>query len=335
MSHIPTIDISAFRKGSKEEKQAIASEVDTICQTTGFLVITGHGVPEDILEAAWSNAWAFFDLPMEQKLRSQSSEPGCPRGYFPLEMEALAKTQGADTPPDLKEMFSIGQHRKPGHLPPGSDGDFFFGANIWPAEPDQLQQAWLAYYTAMERLGADLMTLFAAALHLPEAYFTPHHTTTISALRASNYPATDKALQPGQQRAGAHSDYGSLTILKSDIAVGGLEVLMPTGEWAMAPRIPDSFIINIGDMMARWTNDRWVSTLHRVVSPAADEGGLSKRRQSLAFFYQPDWDAEIKCISTCLSAGEQPKFSMVQSGPYLMQRFGVSIDQPGHTPGLR
>ncbi|MEE2709003.1 MAG: 2-oxoglutarate and iron-dependent oxygenase domain-containing protein [Gemmatimonadota bacterium] len=326
MPHISTIDLSAFRKGSKDQKKTVAAQVDDICRETGFLVITGHDIPPDIIDSAWTEAGTFFCLPLERKLLSRVDEQGCPRGYFPFEMETLARTRGYRTPPDLKEMFSIGQNRKPERLPPGPSAEFFFGDNIWPPEPEDFRRAWLAYYVAMEHLGAEIMTLFAAALHLHSDYFGPHHTTSISALRASHYPSTDKVLMCGQQRAGAHSDYGSLTILKSDLEVGGLEVQLPTGEWASAPRIPDSFIINIGDMMARWTNDRWVSTLHRVVSPAASEGGLSSRRQSLAFFYQPDWDARISCIPTCLAPGEQPKHSDVHSGDYLMERFSTSID---------
>lgn len=326
MPSITTIDLSAFRHGTDEEKQSLATLVDNICKTTGFLVITGHNVPSQIIDDAWTAARIFFNLSVEKKQEARSDLPGCPRGYFPFEMEALARTQGSETPPDLKEMFSIGQHRRPERLPPGTNADFFFGENIWPSEPPGFKQAWLAYYTAMERLGGEIMTLFAAALRLPPDYFAPYHTTTISALRASNYPATQKALLPGQQRAGAHSDYGSLTILKSAPEVGGLEILLPSGEWASAPDVPDSFIINLGDMMARWTNDRWVSTLHRVVSPASEEGGLSRGRQSMAFFYQPDWDARISCIPTCLAAGEQPKYPDVQSGPYLIDRFNTSID---------
>ena len=326
MSHISTIDLSAFRNGTEDQRQSVAAQVDDICRETGFLVITGHGILPDVIDSAWTEARRFFSLPLERKLLARDDEPGCPRGYFPFEMETLAKTRGNETPPDLKEMFSIGQNRRPERFPPGPEAEFFFGENIWPFEPENFKRAWLAYYVAMEELGAELMKLFAAALHLPSDYFGPYHTTSISALRASHYPATEKALVPGQQRAGAHSDYGSLTILKSDLEVGGLEVLLSTGEWASAPRIPNSFIINIGDMMARWTNDRWVSTLHRVVSPAASEGGLASRRLSLAFFYQPDWDARISCIPTCLTPGEEPKHPDVHSGAYLMERFRTSID---------
>ena len=126
--------------------------------------------------------------------------------------------------------------------------------------------------------------------------------------------------QPGQIRAGAHTDYGSLTILLPQAGSRGLEIIAPNGEWTPVPPVPGAFVINIGDLMARWTNDRWVSTVHRVVNPPAQEGGRD-RRQSMAFFHQPNWHAEIKVLDVCLAAGEAPKYEPVLSGPYLMGKF--------------
>ncbi|WP_292329531.1 2OG-Fe(II) oxygenase family protein [Mesorhizobium sp.] len=121
-------------------------------------------------------------------------------------------------------------------------------------------------------------------------------------------------------RAGAHTDYGSLTILLPQPGSRGLQIVTPGGEWAEVPPVPGAFVINIGDLMARWTNDRWVSTVHRVVNPPAQQGGKD-RRQSMAFFHQPNWDAEIAVLDACLSEGEAPKYEPVRSGPYLMGKF--------------
>jgi isopenicillin N synthase-like dioxygenase len=145
------------------------------------------------------------------------------------------------------------------------------------------------------------------------------------ALRCINYPASDEPRLPEQKGAGEHSDYGSITILKSDPDVPGLEIKLPSGRWAKAPLVEDAFIINIGDMMARWTNDRWVSTLHRVVQPNSADSGAS-RRQSMAFFHNTSFDAEIECISTCLGAGEQPKYRPVLAGQYLRERFTMAAN---------
>jgi len=168
------------------------------------------------------------------------------------------------------------------------------------------------------------MGLFAAALKLPDDHFQGFIDAPVSALRALNYPAQQRAPREGQLRAGAHTDYGSLTILLPQEGSRGLEIASRDGGWIEAPAIPGAFIINIGDLMQRWTNDRWVSTLHRVVNPAAGAGG-SARRQSLAFFHQPNWFAEIACLEVCLAPGGRPKYAPVLSGPYLMSKFKATV----------
>ncbi len=176
----------------------------------------------------------------------------------------------------------------------------------------------------MEDLAARIMQVFAVALHLPEDAFAATIDKPISALRALNYPEQAVPPKPGQLRAGAHTDYGSLTILLPQAGSGGLQILDPAGEWVDVPPVPGAFVINIGDLMARWTNDRWVSTLHRVVNPQL-AAGASSRRQSFAFFHQPNWHQEIACLPTCLAPGEKPKYEPVLSGPYLMSKFQATV----------
>ena len=168
------------------------------------------------------------------------------------------------------------------------------------------------------------MRVFAVALKMPEDAFEPTIDKPISALRALNYPEQAVPPKPGQLRAGAHTDYGSLTILLPQPGSGGLQIVDPSGNWIDVPPVPGAFVINIGDLMARWTNDRWVSTLHRVVNPEL-AAGASSRRQSFAFFHQPNWDQEIVCLPTCLAAGETSKFEPVRSGPYLMSKFQSTV----------
>ncbi len=324
-SVMPTVDLSAYLEGTASEQDTVAQQVDETCQASGFLIIENHGVADKTIAAAWDMAAAFFALPLETKLAARTSDPTCPRGYFPPQSETLAKSRGVATPPDQKEAFSSGPLAVPGGLSNDIDFDFHYGPNIWPDEPAEFRKAWICYYHAMEKLGSQLMSLFAAALRLPRDYFVEFHTHHISALRALNYPSIDVALMPGQQRAGAHSDYGSLTILKPDLHVGGLEIQLPSGDWLAAPLIEDTFVINIGDMMARWTNDRWVSTVHRVVSPPPEEGGLNRRRQSIAYFHNPNFDADINCIPTCLDDGATMKYPSVQAGQYLYHRFSSAV----------
>ena len=298
----------------------MAADVDRICRTTGFLVLRNHSVPASVVDAAWHAAEQFFSLPETEKQRSRSADPDCPRGYFPMAAETLAKTLNDETPPDLKESFSCGPQRAPRQRGSVEHFDFFYGTNIWPANPPTFRAAFEAYYEAMEDLGLRIMRLFALALDLPTDFFAAHHSHHISALRTLNYPPQKTAPLPGQLGAGAHTDYGSVTILRPDPGVSGLQVQMPDGAWIEAPRTSDAFIVNIGDMLARWTNDRWVSTLHRVVP---DDPG--QRRQSIAYFQNPNFDAEISCLPTCLPAGDSARYPPVLAGSYLMQKFASAL----------
>ena len=160
----------------------------------------------------------------------------------------------------------------------------------------------------MDALAIDLMRLFALALDLPERYFDSSVDRSISRLRVRNYPAPAETPEPGQLRAGAHSDYGSLTILKTEDRPGGLQVLGKDGAWLDVPHLPGCFVVNIGDMLARWTNDRWVSTLHRVVNPPPDRVAES-RRQSVVFFQNPNYDAVVSCLPSCVDGANPAEIS--------------------------
>lgn len=323
MAHggFPVFDLSGFERAGAAGRAALGAEVDGICRSTGFLAVSGHGVSQATIDAAWNAARAFFDLPAAAKHRAGAPYAGYPYGYLGPGVEALAKSKGADTPPDLKESFNGG----PLSVPPGLDDPealaFCYAETIWPVEPARFVDAWRAYYAAMEDLAARIMRVFAVALKLPEDYFEAFIDRPISALRALNYPRTDVPPEPGQLRAGAHTDYGSLTILLPQAGSRGLQIWTPEGEWSEVPPVPGAFVINIGDLMSLWTNDRWVSTLHRVVNV----DGNAERRQSFAFFHQPNWSAEIACLESCLLPGERPKYAPVLSGPYLMSKFRSTV----------
>jgi isopenicillin N synthase-like dioxygenase len=317
LSDFPVFDLSRFENAKASDRNALGALVDGICRTTGFLAISNHSVPQQTIDAAWENARAFFDLSAEDKQQVRAPFPGYPYGYLGPGVEALAKSKGQDTPPDLKESFNGGPLSVPAGLDDPEALAFCYAETIWPARPAGFVEAWRAYYRAMEDLAARIMRVFAVALKLPEDFFDSVIDRPISALRALNYPQTSVPPQPGQLRAGAHTDYGSLTILLPQAGSGGLQIFTPEGQWEEVPPIPGAFVINIGDLMALWTNDRWVSTLHRVVNV----DGNAARRQSFAFFHQPNWDAEIRC----LVADGTPKYAPVLSGPYLMSKFKSTV----------
>ena len=322
----PVFDLAAFETADPQTRKALGQEVDRICRRTGFLAIGNHGVPQEIIDAAWGKAREFFNLPADVKQQARAPYDGYPYGYLGPEKEALAKSRGDHTPPDLKESFNGGPLATPVDVSDPDALSFCYADTIWPGEPDGFVEAWKTYYRAMEDLASRIMKVFAVALNLPDDYFESYIDEPISALRALNYPEQTVAPKTGQLRAGAHTDYGSLTILLPQAGSRGLEILSPEGEWIAVPPVPGAFVINIGDLMARWTNDRWVSTLHRVVNPPPEEGGMD-RRQSFAFFHQPNWSASIECLESCRTEDGGAKYAPVLSGPYLMSKFQATTVQ--------
>jgi isopenicillin N synthase-like dioxygenase len=330
LTTVPVIDIAPFIEGSSGGKQAVAAEVGRACTDIGFFSVVGHGVPEALIQRMSDVSRRFFDLPLSEKLKVKRPRPEQSRGYIGFGDENLAYSLGKEAVTDLKEFFAIG----PVDVP---DAEYYrsaaaypsFAPNLWPAEPAELRAIWTDYYRALERLGEAIMRIFALALALPEDFFADKLDRHISGIRVINYP--DQATPParGQLRAGAHSDFGAVTILKSENAPGGLQVKNRRGEWIDVAAVPDAFVVNIGDLMMRWTNDRWISTLHRVVNPPRD-AAMGSRRQSIVFFYQPNYDAVIACLPGCSGPGHPPKYAPVTSGAHRLTKFlkGVGAAAP-------
>lgn len=319
MSWVPVVDLCA-------DPEAVCSAVAEACQRVGFLTVMNHGVAPHVLAGAWSEARAFFDLPLPRKLEVAMPYLGYPYGYAPMGTETLSASLGQPSLgqpslPDLKESFSIGPVDPALH--PFSDPDEASAwlPNRWPAMQPSMQPAWERAYRELSQLSARLLSMMARSLGLDTQYFDPMINRHTSAMRALNYPVTDSATSAGGQRAGAHTDYGTLTLLMADPDVGGLEVQRPNGEWAPVVAVPGALVVNLGDAMARWTNDRWRSTLHRV-------GQAGGRRQSIAFFHNANWDATIECLPGCLTPGEQPRYPPMAAGPHLMAKFRSTVE-PG------
>jgi isopenicillin N synthase-like dioxygenase len=319
--YVPIIDIS-------RDRDAVGAELDEVCRTVGFFQITGHGIDDGTAMRAWTAATRFFDLPLDDKLSVTRPAADYPYGYIPVAGESLSQSMAGSAPPDLKEVFNIGPVTAPGHAMTDPDEASVYSPNLWPEALPELREAWTAYYAGLRDLGSRLMSLFARGLRLPPGFFDDKIDQHPDALRAINYPQRDDRPLPGQLRAGAHTDYGTLTILRQD-TVGGLEVLDRSGHWAAVESVPGAFVINIGDLMARWTNDQWRSTLHRVVDPPGegpDQAMTGRvRRQSMPYFQNANWSAEIACLPTCLAPGEAPRYEPVLAGPHLMGKFRKSV----------
>lgn len=306
---IPTIDIGPFLQG-EIGAGAVVAQVHAACLRTGFFVVTGHGVDPLVITRLVDTARSFFDLAEAQKqvLIGQPPQPGGV-AFAPMLKEALAATQGVTTPGDIKESINFG---------PRLDG------SPWPPNPSGLREACQAYFVHMERLAARLRQVFCAAIGLAADHFEPQFSSHVSALRVINYPAQTAEPLPGQLRAGAHTDYGFMTILRSEASAGGLQVRSRDGAWIDVPALDDAFVVNIADAFMRWTNDTWVSTPHRVVNPPLAARGTA-RRQSIAFFVNPSPDTVIKCLPACCPPGAPPKYAPVRFADYIEGKIGQAF----------
>lgn len=305
-SWVPEIDIGAFYGNDAAARRALALAVDRACRDVGFLVVSGHRVDPALLQQTLQQAEAFFDQDEALK-RLAAPVDGRVRGYTSIGAQALAYSRGDETPPDLFERFRMGPVRQDLEGGPG---------NLWPATPPGFRQTLEQCYVQLERLASDLMAIFALALGLPERWFDAKIDRHISSLCLNHYPAQVEPPLPGQLRSGAHTDYGSLTMVAPTPGPGGLEVQGTDGRWHAVNPAPGSFAVNIGDLMAQWTNDRWVSTLHRVANPPRGPQAL-QRRIAIVFFHQPNDDAEIACLPNCHSAHNPPRYASVTSGEHL------------------
>ena len=314
---IPVIDLSSALGGSDVQRLKTAREIDKTCTELGFFTIKGHGVPTKVMTDLRDKANAFFALPLEEKLRAAHSNPAMPRGYRALGLEALSHGNAIATPADLKEYYHIGRERWPEYEYFSSEeGSRYFIPNLWPRQPEGFGEAAERYYGAVETLCSQMMELTALALGMPETFFADKIDKHITAMRINFYPEQTAAPKPGQLRAGDHTDYGLLTILNGENVPGGLQVKTRSGKWIDVETDPDTFVVNIGDLLMRWTNDHWVSNVHRVVNPPDSVAARSKRL-SIAFFHHPNYDTMVECIAPPGKA----KYPPVSSGDYRDEKY--------------
>ena len=313
MGVVPTLDVSGARRSA-------ARQIDEACRDVGFFQIVGHELDEELEAAAWEAARGFFRLPLADRL-ALSIRPDGAYGYGSFEIERLAASLGVVTPPDLKETFSIGPPPSRTEHIDDPSATFVFSETPWPEALPDMAGTMRLYYDALALLVARVMSLMATALHLDERTFEPAIDRHTSALRLLHYPdLAGHTVESGQMRAGAHSDYGTVTLLRQDDAPGGLQVRDAHGAWHDVPAVDGAYVVNVGDALERWTNDRWRSTVHRVVVPAGAPG-RDCSRQSIAFFHNANWDAVIECLPGCAAPDEVPRYPPVAAGRYLMDKF--------------
>ena len=310
MKTIPVINVSPAREGNERARRDVARQIDGACCEIGFFAIEGHGLPASTVGNLHRAGHDFFSLPLASK-QAAVHPAGMNRGYHQVGGETLANANDHKAPPDLKEFFHVGPVRTTDAAYfTSEEGRRHFSPNIWPAGSTTLKEAAITYYEAMSELIIVLMRLAALALDMEEHYFDDKVDRSIGAMRLNYYPRQTERPRKDQLRASAHTDYGGFTILSGEDTAGGLQVKGREGHWIDVKTTRDVFVVNIGDLLMRWTNDRWLSNLHRVINPKDGDSGGS--RLSIAFFNQPNYDTLIECLPPLSPA----KYSPVLSGEY-------------------
>lgn len=309
---LPTLDLAPFARGRgvTDEARAQSRLLDETFRHTGFVLVQNHGVAAATTAAMLGAARDFFGEPIERKNALAIGHSPCHRGYVGVATETL---DDKDTKAgDLKETLDTGLEHAPDH-PEVVKGTPLHGPNQLPDTPG-FRAAYDAYFAAAIDAAERMLRAMALALDLPLEHFLSLGETMYH-LRLIHYPRQE-AVRPveGQLGCGAHTDYGSVTLLADD-GVGGLQVQERGGRWIDVEIPRDHLVVNIGDLMAIWTNDRWVSNPHRVLNPRQTD------RYSIPLFVTPPYWAEIACLPSCLPAGEAPRHAPLLSGPYLLSRF--------------
>jgi isopenicillin N synthase-like dioxygenase len=320
-SSVPVVDLTPWFAGTPEGRALVAGQVDVALREIGFLLITGHGVPPDLRDDVRAAAREFFELPIETKARYRTAVGDAswmPRGWTPIGAEANANSDaGVSAPPDLKESYDVACFAPTGDAAVDRE---WFTDNIWPTEVPAYRESVTAYLATMHDLVDELLRIAAVALGLPDDAFARHATHPTWSFYTHWYPSLTHLGEPEPDalRIGSHTDFGTFTILDRQLGTGGLQVMGKDGEWADAPWVEGAFTINIGDMMARWTGDRWVSNRHRVLAPdatAPDEDLIS-----LVYFHEANPTAVLHSVPPPVGT---VSYEPVAAGDYLRAKLAA------------
>ena len=304
---IPVIDISPLYGDDLAGARAVAADIRRASVEAGFFYIRGHHMPPDLMRATLMASKFFFSRPDAEKRAIQVN--GAHRGYVPFAQTTLGRQYKAD----LKESFNFA-------FPFAADdpdvvaGKPLIGVNQWPQGEEVWRSVLEDYYRTLFEVGQRVLEGFALALDAPRTYFRDLYKRPLVRTRLLHYPPQPEGSGEDQFGAAPHTDWGCMTLLWQD-QVGGLQVGNRAGQWIDAPYIEGTFVVNIGDMLERWSNDLFVSTPHRVVNASGRE------RYSIPMFYDPDFDTVVECLPNCSGPGNPPKYPRTVAGEYITAKY--------------
>ena len=296
---IPIIDYGPYFAGETGALERLAGQVAHACENVGFFYALNHGVADALIERAFAAARRFFALPREEKLALKVNENNI--GYLPINasVQAASAVHQA-TRPNQNESFFVSHDRGPDHHEVVA-GRPLRGRNQWPADMPGLGADMMAYFDALGAMCDRMLPPFAVALGMPADFFAPYFADEAHAnLRFLHYPPQDTT-EDNTFGQGPHTDNSFMTAL-ARTEVPGLAVRLPSGEWFAPPIIPGTFLINLGNIMRRWSNDRFLSTPHGVLNDSGTD------RYSIAYFHSPNPDRVIECLPSCVGPDNPPRY---------------------------
>jgi len=308
MTTIPVIDMAPLQDGSVDSAREVAQQLLDAAESIGFFYVRNHGVSRETIARTEALARRFFALPLEEK--QQVKVTPWHRGY--IEIGEAKMYDGAKI--DLKESFVWGMDADSGETAAVARARLR-GPNQWPAALPEMRDALNLYLDAANRCGKVLLRAFAASLGLRLDHFTQRFNRPITRGSLVFYPPQPPGLGDDQFGVAPHTDYGCITLVHQD-PIGGLEVRGRSGDWLTAHPIEDTLVVNVGDLMARWTNELFKSTPHRVINRS------SRERLSIAAFVDPDYETPVVPVT---GHGQPPLFEPVTCGDYIVSRFDASF----------
>ena len=321
--NIPLIDLSDLGT-SDDSDNRLAAAVRAACPGHGFFMVSQHGLDEGLMADVFAASRRFHDLPLEDKnaIKLNHWHRGY-QGFATSKLVSSARFAPAVAANQLSSFF-LRQEVSPDH--PDYMRAALKGPNQWPDDPD-FREVVSRYDTAVRHLAHRLLPLFALAVGEPPDFFGPYFNDATTALRLIHYPPSE-APSDGGLGIQPHTDYGFITILAQD-DIGGLEIQLPEGRWMPIPPLPGTLIINIGDALARWTNDTFNSTPHRVISPK-----VTTARYSVALFFDPDMDTTIRCLDQFTTPAKPPRHPAIRYGDYIEKRLNSNYPDPVGETGV-
>ncbi len=316
-SEIPIIDLAPIHSMKASDTGALAAEFLQVYGDIGFGYVVNHGIPGDLIARVFSASTKFHALPRDEKMKVELNAQH--RGFIPINTSTDVNSKLADVKrPNQSESFMVMREDGPGS-PDVMAGAYLAGANQWPALPGFREDV-SAYHDALTDLGRKLMNVAARSIGADPAELAAAFERPTTWLRLLFYPPTDRAADDDLFGSAPHTDFGCLTILAQD-DIGGLQVQTPAGNWIDAPVIPGAFVVNVGDMLHRWSNGRLLSTPHRVINRSGRE------RFSCPFFFDPNVATDIAPLASCIDAGNPAKFDPINFGAFLRDELEAGYDK--------